>query len=485
MALLRAVAPICDLNACQGEECPVCRRTLGEPEIQLFRLYHDLLQGQLERQIEPLRAEMKSAGAQAATVRNFNLSAWDRYTTIPNEMIAQAKVDSAALTASELMMEPPEEIRLAFASLQGAQETGKAQLEAKRSALEAASRGREDVGRQIAELRSSIEPTLYSRAVADHLAQLRKAHALVKEAEFWRDHLPAMTPLLKKITDRAKEANEELVVKDFSARLNAEYIALAEREMASFGVELHRKGADAAVTLLPQVGGNDIESVLSEGEQRLHALALFFAELNSCCQSVLVFDDPVSSFDYNNIANYCCRLRDVAVKYPNRQIIALTHNWEFFVQLQITLHQAALDGHLSVQVLENCAVVGEYTEKIVDLSRDIEAALTMGGELSTAQKHNLAAKMRRLIESVVNTHVFAGQRHQYKQKSQAVSAFREFTKVVPLLSDEATLLADLYGKLSVSEHDDPRGSYVDTDKAVFKTRYDQIKAIEAALISRK
>ena len=101
--------------------------------------------------------------------------------------------------------------------------------------------------------------------------------------------------------------------------------------------------------------------------------------------------------------------------------------------------------------LRTVAVVGEYTEKIVDLSRDIEAALTMGGEPSTAQKHNLAAKMRRLIESVVNTHVFAGQRHQYKQKSQAVSAFREFTKVVPLLSDEATLLADLYGKLSVSE----------------------------------
>ena len=212
----------------------MCRRTLGEPEIQLFRLYHDLLQGQLERQIEPLRAQMKSAGTQAATVLNFNLSAWDAvHPGFRSEMITQIKVDAAALTASELMMEPPEEIRLAFASLQGAQEAGKAQLEAKRSALEAASRGREDVGRQIAELRSSIEPLLYSRAVADQLAQLRKAHVLVKEAEFWRDHLPAMTPLLKKITDRAKEANEELVVKDFSARLNAEYIALAEREMAS------------------------------------------------------------------------------------------------------------------------------------------------------------------------------------------------------------------------------------------------------------
>ncbi len=80
--------------------------------------------------------------------------------------------------------------------------------------------------------------------------------------------------------------------------------------MAAFGVKLARKGADAAVTVLPQVGGKGIEGVLSEGEQRLHALALFFAELETCPQSVLVFDDPISSFDYNYIANYCARLRD-------------------------------------------------------------------------------------------------------------------------------------------------------------------------------
>lgn len=485
MALLRAVAPLCDLNESHGGDCPVCRRPLGEPEVQLFRLYHELLRGELETQIAALRTEVKSADAAVQTVRSFKLSAWDGYTTIAAELLTQAKVDASALIAADLTVAPGPEVRLALQSLEGAQEAGKAQLEAKRLALEAASHGQDDVRRQITELRASVEPLLYSQALADHLPLLREAQKSAEEAEFWRDHLPSMTPLLKKITDRAKEANEELVVKDFSTRLNSEYIALAEREMASFGVELHRKGADASVTLLPQVGGNDIESVLSEGEQRLHALALFFAELDSCCQSVLVFDDPVSSFDYNNIANYCCRLRDVAAQYPERQIIALTHNWEFFVQLQMTLNQAGLDGQLSVQVLENCTVVGEYTEKIADLSRDIEAALAMAGEPSTEQKHNLAAKLRRLIESVVNTHVFAGQRHQYKQKSQAVSAFREFTKVVRLLPAEATLLADLYSKLSVSEHDDPRGSYVNTDKAVFRTRYDQIKGIEAALMSRK
>lgn len=254
--------------------------------------------------------------------------------------------------------------------------------------------------------------------------------------------------------------------------------------MAAFGVVLARKGTDAAVTVLPQIGGKDIEGVLSEGEQRVHALALFFAELETCLHSVLVFDDPVSSFDYNYIANYCARLRDFTQRHPTRQIIVLTHNWEFFVQLQTTLNQAGFDPHLSVQVLENCAVVADYSEKIDDLKKDIEAMLTSVGEPSKAKKEETAGKMRRLIEVVVNTHVFNHQRHQYKQKSQAITAFQSFTKIVALLPAEATTLRDLYAKLSITKHDDPRTCYVSTDKAMFQTRYDHIVAVETAIKAR-
>jgi hypothetical protein len=81
--------------------------------------------------------------------------------------------------------------------------------------------------------------------------------------------------------------------------------------------------------------------------------------------------------------------------------------------------------------------------------------------------------------------VFNNQRHQFKQKSQQVSAFQDFTEVVPLLHAEAQTLRDLFEKLSITEHDDPRNAYVNSDKAMFQTRYDSIKAIEAAIVSRK
>jgi aspartyl/asparaginyl beta-hydroxylase (cupin superfamily) len=111
--------------------------------------------------------------------------------------------------------------------------------------------------------------------------------------------------------------------------------------------------------------------------------------------------------------------------------------------------------------------------------------LSGAGEPTKSEKEILAGKMRRLLEAVVNTHVFNNQRHQFKQKSQQVSAFNDFTKVVPLLPTEAQTLKDLYTKLSTTEHDDPTNAYVNTDKAMFQTRYNAIKNIETAIIGRK
>ena len=207
--------------------------------------------------------------------------------------------------------------------------------------------------------------------------------------------------------------------------------------------------------------------------------------METSTHSVIVFDDPVSSFDYNYINNYCNRLRDYVTANVDPQIIIFTHNWEFFVQLQRTLNQSRLNHSLSVQVIENCCSAAEYSEKVDALDQSITAILNKPVEPSRKQKEELASNMRRLIEAIVNTHVFNNQRHQFKQKSQSVSDFQEFTKIVPLEQQEATILRDLYSKLSMPEHDDPRNSYMNSDKSMFQTRYQQIKSVENGIVSRK
>lgn len=486
LALLRAASPLCKMDNSTGHACPLCRQELGPAEVELFKLYHEVLVGELEKEITAFKADIAKSIELAAAVAVVDRKAWDKCTTIHAEVLTAARTGTDLIVAScDATKEPAADAKAAFEALKALTMEWAAQMEAKNAAIATAAKGREELVKELSKLRAEIEPLEYAQAIADKREDLKGAQRKISNAAFWNTNLPAFTQVLKRITQKAKDAHEELVVIDFEARLNAEYIALAEKDMTALGVTLARKGADAAVTLLPQIGGNEIERVLSEGEQRIHALALFFAELETCPQSVLVFDDPISSFDYNYIANYCARLRDFSLKHPTRQIILLTHNWEFFVQIQTTLNQAQLDAHLSVLVLENCTVVADYSEKIDDLKTDIAAILASPGEPSKAKKEEAAGKMRRLIEAVVNTHVFNHQRHQYKQKSQAITAFQSFTKLVALLPAEAITLRDLYAKLSITEHDDPRNAYVNTDKAMFQTRYNQILAVETAVAGRK
>lgn len=486
LALLRAASPMCKMDEATDHACPLCKRGLGVSEVELFKQYHGLLVGELEKDITALKADLTKARELAVAVGQIDRKAWDKCKTIPDEVLAAAKTGAELIVAScDISKEPTVGAKVALESLKTSAVTWTTKLESKKTAIETAAKGRDELVQQLAKLRTELEPLEYAQAIADGLEKLREAQRMATNAQFWNTKLPAFTQVFKRITETAKDAHEDLVVTDFEVRLDAEYRALAEKDMAAFGVKLVRKGADASVTVLPQVGGKGIDGVLSEGEQRLHALALFFAELETCPQSVLVFDDPISSFDYNYIANYCARLRDFAVKFPDRQVIVLTHNWEFFVQLQTTLNGAGLNGQLSVQVLENCTVVADYSEKPNELKADITEILAAAGEPSKALKEEMAGKMRRLIESVVNTHVFNKQRHQYKQKSQPVSEFHEFTKLVRLLPAEAATLRDLYGKLSISEHDDPRNAYVNTDKVTFQNRYNSILALEAAVIARK
>lgn len=486
MTLARAAKPLCPLDEPTGQPCPLCRRELGEAEVKLFKQYADLLGGELERDITALKADLSTAAQRLESISNTAVADWNRSATVPAEFLAEAVRLGEAIVGGCNLSEGVTSGAAAALELAAALvKRGHTLLAGKAAAIEAATKGRTELLGRLAALRKDVEPLAYAEAVQSALPKIKEAQRFAKRAAFYARELSGFQGVLTRITNTAKKAHEALVVADFEGRLDGEYRRLTERNMAEFGVMLARKGADASVTVLPQIGGKDIEGVLSEGEQRVHALALFFAELETCPQSVVIFDDPISSFDYNYIANYCARLRDFASGHLTCQIIVLTHNWEFFMHLQSVLNRGGLQNCVSIQVLENCAVVGEYSEKADELKEDIDTILGQAGEPTKVQKEVLAGKMRRLIESVVNTHVFASQRHQYKQRSQSVSEFHHYTKLVPLLAAEATDLRDLYAKLSISEHDDDRNAYVNTDKTMFQTRYDKIKTIEAAIVARK
>jgi hypothetical protein len=167
-------------------------------------------------------------------------------------------------------------------------------------------------------------------------------------------------------------------------------------------------------------------------------------------------------------------------------VIVLTHNWDFFVNLQTIINRTrGLNARLSVQGLEDCATVSEYSEKWDELCQQIESVVLATNEPSADEKERISGLMRRLIERLTNAYVFNEQRHQFKVKSLKVSEFRLYTKIVPLLTQEADELRDLYSNLSPPEHDDVRNYYVTKSRAQFKAWYDNIVAIKNAVEARK
>ncbi len=486
MVLIGAALKPIELSSISEHMCPLCRRTLGPAELKLFKSYRDLLAGELEAELTVLRADFNRAKSFAKQVANVDITSWSlKHTLSESDLKLAVSRVTAIRSASVIDSTATVESEKALGELKAFALVCVTKAEKKKATVALASTDKAVVAAQVESANSNVEQLRYARVVSRSLPLLELCKSLAGEVKELSDLVPSFTPILKRITDSTKTAYEELVVGDFENRLNNEYLALTEKPMSSFGVALARKGSEASVTVSPQVGGKDIEGVLSEGEQRVHALALFFAELETCRQSVIVFDDPISSFDYNYTTNFCNRLRDFALSHSTRQIVILTHSWEFFVNVQSVLNKTNLQHHLSVQVLENCSSVAEYVEKSDDLKLNISTILGRASEPSKSEKEELAGKMRRLIECVVNELVFNKQRHQYKQKSQSVSEFEKYTKLVSLLPTEATTLKDLYSKLSISEHDDARSSYVNTDKATFTSRYNSIIGIEAALMARR
>ena len=71
---------------------------------------------------------------------------------------------------------------------------------------------------------------------------------------------------------------------------------------------------------------DNLAAIFSESDKRNLALSLFMARINQENvkeDKIIVFDDPVVSFDDNRIAQTCSDLKTIAPKY--RQIIILTH----------------------------------------------------------------------------------------------------------------------------------------------------------------
>jgi AAA domain len=232
--------------------------------------------------------------------------------------------------------------------------------------------------KELAELGARIELKQNLPTAREYVRRAKRAQLLEKLSK------TISGGAAKQLTIQSKLASEDLVNKNFETlfveecgRLNAPNVAL------------HFQGRSGQAQRKKVVANYRPSAVLSEGEQKVLALADFLAESRMRgTKAPLVFDDPVTSLDYRRLDEVAARIQHLA---ETHQVIVLTHN----IMFASALIFARQNKKLRVKIYE-VRDGGEYKGI---LAPDVEPQLDTPADL--AKRINVKLQAMPKAEAVV------------------------------------------------------------------------------------
>lgn len=295
-----------------------------------------------------------------------------------------------------------------------------------------------------------------------------------------------------KLTQGLRQAHETLIRSEFANALDAEYVRITDGiGMDHFGVSISIDAAQQSINLAAEIAGSHrISSVLSEGEQRLHAISLFFAEAKIRKPHVMVFDDPSTSFDYSYSDGVASRISEFADENPDTQIIVFTHNWEFYSKLDQELRamkkrrkSGGLSFDMDTLFVQRCEEIKEHTDDVDKMRDSIEQDIrNLPASPSETQVRSACADIRAWIECIVNKYVFNSQRMGFKTRNADTLNMAEFMKVRQLDPAYAGKLGKIASKTSDWIHKQGKSSQlVLLTQAQLKYYFDEVDGVLTAM----
>lgn len=211
-------------------------------------------------------------------------------------------------------------------------------------------------------------------------------------------------------------------------------------------------------------GINDsINSILSEGEQKIIALSNFLAECTIDNRlNTIIFDDPVTSLDMDNRDKISDKIVQLS---QNRQIVVFTHDLSF-LRLLIDTHKAITSTDCTVIGIDKYnGISGIVTDEIPYLAKNVQERvdsirriLTEHYALILTDAHGRETKLdsarkrfRMLLERSVEE-VLSNKTYERFSKNIHLKKGNLSSYIVTEQTDVDFLL-NLFGKYSVTEHD--------------------------------
>ncbi len=313
-----------------GDECLYCRQMLGPDQVALLGAYRDLATNAAQATIAnaqstvatltaPLSA-IDTARTATAIAADMDGDGADTHTVVALSTLDWLRAAAATLGArAPIQWETPSELSTLAVE-------ANRRIEASRSLLGELTERSEERAEKLAEEKSRLAELQARVRLRVDLSDVTMYVENAKWTAKAKQTAGRISGTLTSLTRVTKEAGELLLNGNFEARFEEERIALRAPS-----VKLDFPGRQGTTRRLKTVQQHKPSEVLSEGEQKVIALADFLAEsgLRSASAPV-VFDDPVNSLDYRRIEEVSAR---IALLAEQRQVIVFTHNIWFATEL--------------------------------------------------------------------------------------------------------------------------------------------------------
>ena len=332
----------------------------------------------------------------------------------------------------------------------------KKDLEAQQKALELALK---DEGRRA--LQEQLADLTCHKWIYDNKGYIEEAITNLKKKQVLSKTRPLLTT--NRITLESNRLASVLITDAYIDRFTYELKTLAPRIKVKLEKAPSQKGSTPYKVTIDTDSGIKCkpEDILSEGEQRIVALAAFFADATGReSKTPLIIDDPISSLDllYEEKAT-----REIVRLAAERQIIVFTHRISLLVGMKEACRSAGIhfsDHHIRSTKKGNG--VPDFTDEYAgDLKAQLNGLISVVSHIEDgdpdSREYNDALwrscqTFRKCVERSVEDILLLGMVHRFDRRIMTNGKVMRLTN---LTVDDVKIIDDMMTKYSFTEHSQP------------------------------
>ena len=281
-----------------------------------------------------------------------------------------------------------------------------------------------------------------------------------KEADRLKTLKRPLSGLGRSVTELAKTASDQLINQSFDALFLGECEALRAPSL-----KVQFVGRDGKAHRRKVLSGKHKPSkVLSEGEQKVLALADFLAEARLAgITAPVIFDDPVSSLDHRRVKEVAQRIARLA---EDNQVIVFTHDILFATTLLALFEKSKRCAYFQITDESGKGKVSRATGPRIDslsaiktrINNTIQAAKKLDGEARDALVHSGYSHLRSWCEVFTEDELLKGVTRRYQANVQMTTLANinidKLGEIIPKVTDvfeEACRYIDAHSQALITQ----------------------------------